>query len=90
MGPRIGDMAATVKILKKSIATVPSAEDYYYLATALLEQLDPEATRLETRAFVMEIRGLTELAGKLNLDGALDEQLAKLTSRLDAADEKQA
>jgi tetratricopeptide (TPR) repeat protein len=82
---RQGDLAAALGPLERSLETNPTSDGYFFLATALLAQLDRRADDAAARQTAARVRGLIDLSGKLDRDGLFEERLGELRTRLDGA-----
>lgn len=79
-----GEMAAALGPLERSLESAPTSDGYYYLAAALLDQLDPTADAAAARRAIPRIRALAELAEKLDSEGEFTTRLKELSTRLEA------
>lgn len=81
---RHGDLSGAQGPLERSLHSAPASDGYYYLAAALLAELDPTAADAAARQRATRIRGLAALSATLDRDGEFDARLSELTARLAA------
>lgn len=81
---RQGLAAQAIPFFEKAILQTTDADNYLYLATALLDQLESSAADANARTTVMRIKSLLEHAEKLDLDEKIKQPIADLRCRLNS------
>ena len=79
---RQGEAARAVPLFESALLRTTNANNYRYLAAALLDQLEPSAADAKARFAAMRITSLLEHAVKLDLDEEIKQPIAELRSRL--------
>ncbi len=79
---RQGEAAQAVPLFERALLRTTNADNYRYLAAALLDQLEPSAADTNARFAAMRIKSLLEHGVKLDLDEEIKQPIAELRSRL--------